>query len=123
MIVMDFKLKLLQEDKRGSVHLFKFDGKEHLLIYTKAGYYRGGEIHLGRQTNMMIYGEVDWCMGGKLSRTISPVTVTIPAHTPHMMYSISDSLMIEFREFPLEKPVVYYEPYRKIVKKNMDGRV
>jgi len=109
--------KQVQEDSRGSVSVMEFNGTDYLLVRTKRGYYRGGEIHKGRQYNVLLVGHQEWWIGEERKKFYAPVLIIVPSHTPHMMYSCSeiDSLMIEWREQPLENPVNYYRPFRKIV--------
>ena len=116
------------EDSRGFVQVLEFKGQEYLLIYTKKGYMRGGEIHRGRQYNVLLQGSISWTIGGKeeiiygptyIKETIyAPAYIVTPSNTPHMMDSLTDTLMLEWRELPLEKPVNYYKPFRdRIIKR------
>uniref|UniRef100_A0A6M3XY28 Uncharacterized protein n=1 Tax=viral metagenome TaxID=1070528 RepID=A0A6M3XY28_9ZZZZ len=117
-------VKDIRSDSRGFVLILEFRGKEYLLFFTKAGFMRGGELHRGKQYNMLLEGKVKWTQiihEKCLSHIIcAPSFIRTLKETPHMMESITDSLMLEWREFPIEKPVNYYKPYREIIKAKME---
>lgn len=109
-------------DSRGWVVVWEFKGQEILMIYTKKGYMRGGEIHKGRQWNVILQGAVDWTIGFeslyKKESYYAPAYIAVPKDQPHMMEALTDTLMIEWREYPLEEPVNYYKPFRdKIIER------
>ena len=100
-------------DERGNVVVLSDGETDYLLIYTKKGYLRGGELHGGEQYNVLLKGEVRWFIDEQLPvKQLEPFQ-TIGKETPHMMESLTDSVMLEWREYPIEKPVNYYKPYRK----------
>ena len=114
-------LKLVDDlsDNRGTILVFSDGEKDYLIIYTKAGYMRGGEIHEGWQQNVILNGIIEWITPDQTStHNVSDVIVTTK-HIPHMMESVTDSLMVEWREKSLETPVNYHEPYRTLIKKRM----
>ena len=115
-------LKLVNDlnDKRGTMLILNDGEKDYLVIYTKAGYLRGGEIHEGYQQNVVLSGIVEWTTpDGTTTHSVSDV-ISTTKHIPHLMTSLTDSLIVEWREKPLENPVNYYEPYRSIIRKKME---
>ena len=114
-------LKLVNDlnDKRGTIIILNDGKKDYLMIYTKAGYLRGGEIHEGYQQNVVLSGIVEWTTpDGTTTHSVSDAIFTTKG-TPHLMKSVTDSLIVEYREHPLENPVNYYEPYRKLIREKM----
>jgi len=117
-------LSFLEEhhDVRGSTLVFRYSGKDYLIVFTKAGYFRGGEIHEGYQQNVILSGIVEWTTPDETTtHSVSNVIFTTK-NTPHLMTSVTDSLIVEWREKPLENPVNYYNPYRDIIKAKMEGK-
>jgi hypothetical protein len=113
----------MASDTRGEVSVTPFMGRDYLVIYTKKGYMRGGEIHAGRQYNVLVEGTVRWVTLRKKDATYAaPALFVTEAEMPHMMESLTDSVMIEWREKPLENPVNYYKPYRMMVEERMRQR-
>ena len=115
---MDSKMGLIDAeircDLRGWVKIMKVN-KDYLLIFTKKGCKRGGEIHVGWQYNVLIEGQAYWTIGNEKILYKAPALILTPPHMPHMMESITDTLILEWRQYPLEDPVNYYEPFRKII--------
>lgn len=115
------------EDKRGIIKIEELCGKEYLFIFTRKGYLRGGEIHRGWQRNIILSGSVRWSttkfLGSKevtyfSERFFSSNDIILtPAEVPHMMEALEDTLMLEWREFPIENPVEYYRPYRDMIER------
>lgn len=114
----------LQSDSRGDVFLIDQDGEEILLIFTKKGYLRGGEIHEGSQYNFIVKGKVKWTYhthSGDWDDVVGEgETNFVPKGIPHMMEALEDTIMMEWRELPVEKPMNYYEPFRNIVEAKRD---
>jgi len=89
-------------------------------LHTKAGYCRGGDYHKSIQHDIVLSGEILWVVKDKSTgkaKTIDAVegkkTEFLP-NNPHLMFSITDSLVLEWLERP-EKKKKYYEPYRDVV--------
>lgn len=118
----DFRFVEEHHDARGSTFVFRLFGIDHLLIYTKAGYSRGGEIHEGYQVNETLFGSVKW-VTPNAEYHLYPHAINSPfviiKGEPHMMESVTDSLVWERREKPLENPVNYYKPYRDSIEARM----
>jgi len=112
----------VSSDSRGWVVVWEFKGQEILMIYTKKGYMRGGEIHKGRQWNIILQGAVNWIIQQKYMFPLhqlyySSAYIVTPKEIPHMMEALTDTLMIEWREYPLEQPVNYYKSFRDLIEK------
>jgi len=117
------ELKQISDDVRGKIWVFNWNGKDYLLIFTKTGYLRGGEIHEGKQYNILLEGEMTWFTKGTYSRKlcVAPEYIETPKGYPHMMEALTDCLMLEWREKPVEQPMKYYKPFRKIIEAKMDA--
>lgn len=126
--------KLIHEDARGRIWLLNYKDKEYLLLETKAGYSRGGDYHKTRQIDVVLSGKIVWIKTGELYAGQDPeekgdhyqtleegdMTVSQPNY-PHMMISITDSLVLEWLEIP-EAKKSYYLPYRKIVEEMRNAK-
>ena len=121
---MDEDLRFLEEhhDSRGSTLVFRYNEKDYLLVFTKKGYLRGGEIHEGYQQNVVLSGIVEWITLFNTATYTAPDTIVTTKRIPHMMKSLTDSLILEWREKPLENPVNYHKPYRDIITAKMEER-
>ena len=119
---MDEDLSFLEEhhDARGSTLVFRYGGKDYLVVFTKKGYFRGGEVHEGYQQNVVLSGIVEWTTTFNTVTYTAPDIIVTTKHVPHMMKSVTDSLILEWREKPLENPVNYHKPYRDIIKAKME---
>lgn len=110
--------KLIHRDKRGKIWIAEFMGKEYLLLETKAGFYRGGDYHQTRQTDIVLRGSILWVMkknGYSTTRYMRERDINVnPPLLPHMMISITDSLVLEWLEEP-QPNKTYYKSYRDII--------
>jgi len=109
-------------DDRGTILVFTDGERDYLLIYTNEGYMRGGEVHTGAQYNSVLKGLIKWDTPDSTTILSSATVHVTQKETPHMMESLTDSLMVEWRENPLENPVNYHEPYRSLVKKRVQEK-
>ena len=107
-------------DRRGNIYIVQHLDTDYLLIHTEEGYLRGGETHDGWQMNALLKGTILWVTPEKEHIYTALSLIRTEAGVPHMMKSLTDSLMLEWRERPLEIPVNYYEPYRILIKKCME---
>jgi len=113
-------IELIHEDERGSIHRILSQGKEYLILFTRRGYARGGDHHKTIQHGVVISGQVEyrwkWLGGGETIKTLGPGEhISFPAGAPHLMTSITDSLVVEWLEGGVFEKT-YYEPYRKLVR-------
>jgi len=111
-------IELIHEDERGSIHRILSQGREYLILFTRRGYARGGDHHKTVQHDVVISGQVEyrWKLNtGETIRTLGPGEhISFPAGAPHLMTSISDSLVVEWLEGGFFEKT-YYKPYRDIV--------
>jgi len=112
----------MEEDKRGWIEKINIGDNVCWISFTKKGYGRGGDVHNGRQYNVIIKGSF---LVKELHEGIERETVvatgrliTIQDGIPHVFIALEDTWMIEWHEFPLPpfKEKKYYEPYRKLCK-------
>ena len=86
-------MKLVQADNRGFVMVFSLKGREYLLIYTKAGCYRGGHSHEAKQLNTLLSGSIMW----NDTFYSNVFSIETEPNVYHRMLSITDSLMVEVK--------------------------
>jgi quercetin dioxygenase-like cupin family protein len=105
------------KDQRGEVQINVIKGEEYVASYTKAGAYRGADIHAGRQFNLVLRGrfEVTWRRNRRdvVKRYGPGEFFVIPAKTPHLLKAVTDAILIEGKSGGYRKK--YYGPYRKII--------
>ena len=122
----DVIVKTIQEDTRGKITLVTIGDREHLIVFTNKGFLRGGEIHDGKQTIVILTGRTLWTYNRSdinWNNCLDEGDVkVIPAGTAHMMKALTDTTMIEIKECPRENPVNYFEPFRKIVEEKRDEK-
>lgn len=110
--------ELIHKDKRGRIWLCDFAGKEYLLLETKAGFCRGGDFHQTIQTDVVLHGTIRWFVSNNTftthKRMVEGDMNVNPPLVPHMMLSITDSLVLEWLEKPQPKKT-YYKLYRDLV--------
>lgn len=112
----------VHSDVRGDSYRFDIDGIKFNIVFTKAGFFRGGDIHPTTQYFRLLKGEAEVTMRkeGKdiVKKAIPNEILVIPPNTPHLFKSLTDSWIVEWvdGEFKAE----YYEPYRKRVKEQFE---
>ena len=113
--------QLIKEDLRGGININIIGGMEIAIIHTKAGFYRAGDYHSVVQYSLVLKGEIEITLRQNHQDIIKKYRanefIIIPANIPHLYKSIVDSIMVEWLAGPF-KPM-YYEPYRKIVKRQL----
>ena len=87
-------MKIEKADDRGFIESFKVNGREYLLIFTKAGYQRAGHAHEEKQMNILLSGKIEW--NGVDYSAVSGIETL--SNIYHHMISTTDSLMIEWKE-------------------------
>jgi precorrin-6B methylase 2 len=109
-------------DKRGDFYKFEIDSKPVILIYTKAGFMRGGEFHNVTQINDLIIGSVELILrvGNEvMDRTYeASQEIVIPKNVPHYFIFRKDTLITEVYagDETVEAVETKYDPdFRKIV--------
>ena len=113
------ELKEIHKDDRGTLWTLTHNNKEYLVMETKQGYSRGGDYHKSTQHDVILSGVVVFTfMNNGIEKTKSlgeGEAITLLPGEPHMVTSVTDSLILEWLEGDFEK--AYYEPYRKIIEK------
>lgn len=113
------KLKKINEDERGSIHILTEDFKklkEVTILKTKRGFARGGCVHnLNNEYVCLIEGRAIYNVGGKFKYLFEVgQTIIIPKGVPHLLYSDTDSVVMEWGCLPEEKKVKHPK-FRAIV--------
>ena len=106
------------KDQRGEIRRFNIKGIKFNLVFTKPKIYRGGESHPNWQYILNLKGKIEIKMKfPNKELTIKPKKnelISIPPHIPHIMKSLTNSIMMEWWSGPFQ--CKYYPPYRKLVK-------
>ena len=118
------ELTEIHKDKRGSIYSLTgspISLPEYSLMETKAGLCRGGCIHRKHSEHLVVLeGEIVYYyrLPGKKKLSEKKMSIgdsiTIPPSTPHYVYSITNSVIMEFGVDIDEKKEKYAE-FRKIV--------
>jgi len=133
------KLELVVKDYRGESWRIVFpDNREALLIFTKAGYFRGGHSHSKPEVSLLLTGRVkNW----KIVR-VNNDTKPNPTHElitelsagcfminqagePHLTLALEDYWLIDWKidAHIGEWITTDYEPYRKRVRNQGIGKL
>ena len=111
------EIKLINEDKRGSITEVTIDNTKFLLLKTNANYLRGGDYHDTIQYQYVILGRLElvYKKDNKIIRRIVKCgdTIKIKPNIPHYFRSITYSVMIEHLEGEFSK--YYFKPFRDLV--------
>lgn len=109
------------ENKRGKIYHLFFMDKDYWLSFTRKNCGRGGDIHDGRQYNVVLQGKFLAKMmypHGEVERVIfEGRSIMVPNSIPHIFFALEDSWMLEWHENklpPFEKKQ-YYKPYRDLI--------
>jgi quercetin dioxygenase-like cupin family protein len=119
---MELVLEPVAKDERGESWRILFpDNREALLIFTKAGYYRGGHSHNVLETSMLLTGKLKYWKRFKgqevvLEKTAGECTVNVPGEV-HLALALEDSWLIDWKvgAHTGEWTTTNYEPYRRKV--------
>lgn len=120
----DFKLTLkpIAKDARGESYSLMFpDGKEAVLIFTKAGFLRGGHSHTTPEVSLLLSGSVKcWKIINGTEYTFTRKkgeTLANRAGEPHLTLFLEDSWLLDWKSEVKagEWETINYEPYRKQV--------
>jgi len=114
------KLKKVHEDKRGIIYVFKINGVEQLLIFTKKGHCRAGHIHDEIQYTMVLDGIVEWTQWECEHETVRVMykgeVQTTPTNMPHLLKAVTDCWILEIKKNPKNKTAnMMTKYYRGIV--------
>lgn len=107
--------KPVHTDIRGSIHRINIDGFNVIMLSTKAGFMRAGDLHKNIQFDFIFSGKIEiWFReGDKDTKKIYKKNdfLEIPPHTPHLFNFLEDTVMAEWQDEPFE--IWYYKPYRE----------
>src|SRR4030042_1253391 len=110
-----------KEDNRGEILKYLIDGKTILLIYTKKGFLRAGEVHNVVQHALLLHGEVDVItkIDNKdyVTKYMDMQFIMIPQNVPHYFKFLKNSVMMETQDENMT--TTYYPEYRKLVEESM----
>jgi hypothetical protein len=116
MELTDFKY-----DSRGDILKFKIGTKRFLVIFTKKGFLRAGEIHNVAQYTFLVSGKIEVITKEKnenVKRVYEAIQeIKIAKNTPHYFRFLENSILIESEEKNLI--TTYYPEYRKIVEESL----
>lgn len=110
------------QDKRGKIRRYRFGPIKFNVLQTNKGWLRGGDYHPNRQYIFLIKGnfQITLIKDKKEVKIIkkAPCFFFIEKNIPHLFNSLNDTIMVEFGESILN--VKYYEPFRKIIRKQLN---
>lgn len=111
----------IHSDKRGKICVIKYGDREFLLLETNARYSRGGDYHKSKQHDIVLCGTVEFRMtltGGEQVKVLgSGEEIQFENGVPHMLTSLTDSLVLEWLEGSFEKS--YFKPYRERIEREI----
>lgn len=103
------------KDIRGSIHFFVIEGVKFHITVTKAGMLRGGDFHPDIQRDIILKGKFEITTRQNNKDIIKEYStndlIEIPPHIPHMFRSLTDTVMLEWRDGEYKSE--YFPPYRK----------
>lgn len=109
-------------DRRGEIYITKIKEIEFNLIFTKAGINRAGDYHSAEQYSVILKGGVEITLRQNNEDVIKKYgpneLIVIPPNIPHLYKFLVDTVIIEWLAGPYKTQ--YYEPYRKIIKKQLE---
>lgn len=116
------KIELIQEDYRGASYQLLFpDNREAVLIFTKAGFYRGGHSHSKPEISLILSGRLkNWKRTGDLELTTEKGEGEFMMNSPgepHVTLAITDYWLLDWKLGAKigESVSENYPPYRKFV--------
>lgn len=111
----------VKTDNRGSLLKFKLDNKNLLIVLTKKGFLRGGELHNMPQHTILIEGKIvvvtKWQNRDVTKLYKGLQEFVIPKNIPHYFKFLKDSVIMEYEDENMTRE--YYPEYRKIVEESM----
>lgn len=127
-------LEKVSEDARGWIYrLLKPDGKEVIFIFTRKGFWRGGEYHKSLQHDLLIFGSLHWLLADPVSKGVYPAQYhwkpldqkarsqpevgEIKAFQAHVVRADEDTFYCEWLEGDFEKTFV--PEMRKLVEEKL----
>ena len=114
----------IYQDKRGKAWSIKFDGRELVLIYSKAGAYRGGHYHTKPEVSLLLTGKAEYTkkIGKEEYQFVQTPghLLTNDALEPHLAHFLADSWLIDWKTAEGEYLTVNIPKYRKIVEKSLE---
>ena len=111
-----------KEDIRGTIVKFKLGLDKFLVIYSKKGALRAGEIHNVIQYTFLLKGKIEVITKKQKNVDVHNIyegsqSIAIPKGIPHYFKFLEDSIMIEIEEENMTTE--YYPEYRKLVEKSL----
>jgi len=108
----------VHEDVRGRIYRLQLEGREYMLLTTKKGFRRGGEMHSTEQRLTVLKGKILLVTPKLALRLAEGQTFTIGCRIPHYLEVLEDSMVLEWKDSGLEDKE-YYLPYRKFVEESL----
>ena len=122
-------MNLVSEDKRGQIYeIGVIDGQHVNILVTKAGFMRGGHFHDYPEEFYVLWGELHWTEAptpvgnpGTVNNTQYAMGGLMKSQPgiPHMLYAITDSVVVEFRPEHTPFKATDYEPMRKLIREQL----
>ena len=113
--------KLVHEDARGQIYVFKINNQGYGLSINQKGAMRGGDFHPVPQYNLILQGKMkitQWIDEKDVVTIAGPnELVVIQPGIPHLFESITESVMVEWWEKDNQSEA--FPRYRDEVKENI----
>jgi len=116
---MELKLEPVAKDYRGESWRIVFsDNREAMLIFTKAGFFRGGHSHSKPEVSLILTGKVrTWkIINGEevVAEKVAGEFMSNQADEPHLTLALEDFWLIDWKidAHIGEWTTTNYEPYR-----------
>ena len=115
------QLPPVQTDQRGEIRRFSLQGDDFAAIFTKKGFYRGGDFHNVVQHIVVVRGEFEVTTRENerdvVTKKRAGELISFPPMVPHLLKALTDSVFIEWLDGPFH--VEKYPPYRKFVEEQL----
>jgi len=115
------QLPPVQTDQRGEIRRFSLQGDDFAAIFTKKGFYRGGDFHNVVQHIVVVRGEFEITTRENERDVVTTKRtgelISFPPMVPHLLKALTDSVFIEWLDGPFH--VEKYPPYRKLVEEQL----
>lgn len=110
-------------DRRGETYISRIKGTEFNVVFTKAGFCRAGDYHSTKQYSILLKGRMELTLRQNNKDIVKKYgpneLVVIPPNIPHLYKFIADTVMVEWLVGRYQPQ--YYEPYRKIIRKQLES--
>jgi len=106
-------------DDRGDIHRLRVGGRRLNVLSTKAESMRSGYLHPHNLYSMVLAGSVEvWTLNeeGTHKQIYHQFEhYVVSPYVPHILYFVTDSIIVEWWDKNTDFSCYYYHPYRKLI--------